>query len=305
MSDLAGLGRLLRGHVAIDEPLAPKTSLRVGGQAELFYKPPDNDALVHALSLADSEEIPVWVLGGGANTLVSDAGFSGMVVKLPPDAFPEEAAPGDDGEILVTLGGGASISRLIQKMRTGHWVGAEFLAGIPGTLGGALAMNAGTKHGECISAVDSVEVATVNGVGWIRRAELQASYRNTALPKGGIVTRVRFRLREGDAEASAATMEADLAYRKSTQPLSLPNCGSVFRNPPGDFAGRLIEKVGLKGHREGQAEISRLHANWIVNLGGATAANVHSLIRLAQKRVFEETGIELVPEVKRMGSFEP
>ena len=300
-----GLARIVVGlpvEWAEHEPLAPKTSIRAGGSAELFLRPRSPDALVALLARAQQEGVGVHVLGGGANTLVGDGGIPGLTLKLPADLFPEELERLEDGG-RVTLGAGAAIVRLTNLMRASGWVGAEFLAGIPGTIGGALAMNAGTKHGECVQVLEAVELATPGGVGWIDRKELSIRYRHTELPPGSVATRVRFRLRKGDLEASRAAMETDLGYRKRTQPLSQPNCGSVFRNPPGDHAGRLIESVGLKGHVLGEARISELHANWIVNLGNATARDVAGLISLAQGRVRDATGITLVPEVVRVGVF--
>jgi UDP-N-acetylmuramate dehydrogenase len=301
-SSLAHLAEGLACEVREHEPLAPKTSIRAGGAAELYVRPRSPDALVALLQRAVEADVPLHVLGGGANTLVGDGGVPGVTVKLPPDLSREECETSEEGG-LVTLGAGAAIVRLVNLMRARGWVGAEFLAGIPGTLGGALAMNAGTKHGECEQVLDSVEFATPEGVGWVARSALTISYRHTALPPCAVALRVRFRLRTGDVEASRAAMEADLGYRKRTQPLSQPNCGSVFQNPPGEYAGRLIEAVGLKGHTLGAARISELHANWIVNLGDATARDVASLIALAQSRVHEARGILLVPEVKRVGVF--
>lgn len=285
------------------ESLAPWTSLRVGGPAELLVRPRTAGALVSVLSRARAEALPVHVLGGGANTLVGDLGIRGITLKLPADLFAEEVQPLASGGGLVTLGAGAAIVRLTNVMRARGWVGAEFLAGIPGTIGGAVAMNAGTKQGECERVLEAVELATPEGIGWVPRAALSVRYRFTELPAGAIITRARFRLAHGDVTASRAAMEADLGYRKRTQPLSQPNCGSVFTNPPGDHAGRLIDSVGLKGARLGSAQISTLHANWIVNLGGARAADVLGLIERAQARVHEATGVVLVPEVKRVGVF--
>jgi UDP-N-acetylmuramate dehydrogenase len=296
------LGRYVDGEVKPEEPLAPKTSVRVGGPAELFIKPRTGDGLVSVLAMAREEGVPVHVLGGGANTLVGDLGVPGIVLKLSSDLF-SESVELDEGGGTVTLGAGSSISRLITVMKANKLVGAEFLAGIPGTLGGAVTMNAGTKMGECMTVVEALELATPEGLGWIPRPEF--SYRHTHLPPGAVVTRARFRLRHGDLQASQAQMDADLGYRKRTQPLSLPNFGSVFQNPPGDFAGRLIELAGLKGHTVGQAQISTLHANWIVNLGGATARDIVGLITLAQQRVRDQSGVQLQPEVKRVGRFEP
>ena len=261
-----------------NEPLAPWTSVRVGGAAEVLVKPASANSLQKVLHHAKTEGIPVSILGGGANTLVGDLGVPGITLKLANDYFPEEI----DGP-RITLNAGSAIARIVTLMKQHQLVGAEFLAGIPGTLGGATAMNAGTKNGECMSVVESIELATSEGLGWV--SGITYRYRHTDLPAGAVVTRVRFNLRSGDLAESAQKMELDLAYRKRTQPLSQPNFGSVFTNPSGHFAGSLIEKTGLKGHRIGNAQISTLHANWIVNLGGATAADVTALMAEAQRRV--------------------
>jgi UDP-N-acetylmuramate dehydrogenase len=291
-------------EVKAGEPLAPLTSVRVGGPAEALVRPRTPEALVALLKLARDEGSPVTIIGGGANTLVGDGGIKGITLRLPGDMFPEVAEVGAE-EGRLTLGAGAAIVRLINLMRGNGLVGAEFLAGIPGTLGGAVSMNAGTKNGECFRAVEAVELATVDGVGWLEKARIPHAYRHSELPLGSVVTRVRFRLPKGDLAASKQAMDKDLAYRKSTQPLSQPNFGSVFTNPPGDYAGRLIELVQLKGHTLGRAQVSTLHANWIINLGGASARDVLGLITLMQERVRAQTGVELKPEVKRVGEFLP
>lgn len=283
-----------------DEPLAPWTSVRVGGAAEVLLRPASADSLVKALRFAADSGTPLSILGGGANTLVGDLGVPGLTLKLASDYFAEEIALDSSGGTL-TLNAGSAIARVVTLMKQHRLVGAEFLAGIPGTLGGATAMNAGTKNGECMSVVAAVELATPQGLGWV--TGLAYRYRHTDLPAGAVVTRVRFRLHAGDVSESQRKMEADLAYRKRTQPLSQPNFGSVFTNPPGHFAGALIEKVGLKGHRIGNAQISTLHANWIVNLGGATARDVTALMAEAQRRVLDDAGVQLTPEVKRLGRF--
>jgi UDP-N-acetylmuramate dehydrogenase len=277
-------------------PLAPWTSVRVGGNAEALVRPASADSLVKVLAFAKAEGISLTILGGGANTLVGDLGVKGITLKLNNDYFPEEIV-----DTQVTVNAGSAISRIVTLMTKNQLVGAEFLAGIPGTLGGATTMNAGTKNGECMTAVDAVELATADGIGWV--TGLTYRYRHTDLPKGAVVTRIRFNLRRGDMAESKAKMEADIGYRKRTQPLSQPNFGSVFTNPPGHFAGALIEKVALKGHRVGNAQFSTLHANWIVNLGGASAADVTGLMGEAQRRVLEATGVTLTPEVKWVGEF--
>ena len=298
----AHLARLPGLEVAEGAPLAPLTSVRVGGAADALVRPRTPDALVAALALARAEGLPVAVLGGGANTLVGDGGVRGLTLKLPGDLFREEAQL-DEGGGTLTFGAGSAIVRLPNAMRQHGLVGAEFLAGIPGTLGGAVRMNAGTKNGEAFRVLEAVELATADGVGWVEARSIPHAYRHTELPAGCVVTRARFRLPRGDVAASKAAMDADLAYRKRTQPLSQPNFGSVFTNPPGDAAGRLIESVGLKGHVLGRAQVSTLHANWIVNLGGATARDVTGLMELMMRRVAEAHGVHLHPEVQRVGEF--
>lgn len=298
------LGPFAPGEALENEPLEAWTTVRVGGPAELFVRPGSTDRLVELLRRVREEGAPMYVLGGGANTLVADDGLPGLTIKLPPEVGREERVAGAM-ETRITLSAGAPVGRLVGLMKTLGLVGAEFLAGVPGTVGGAVAMNAGTPRGECLSVVEAIELATASGVGWVARSALTVGYRYTKLPPGGVVTRVRFVLRAGDAEESSRAMEADLAHRKRTQPLSWPTFGSVFRNPPGDFAGRLIEAAGLKGHVVGGAQISPLHANWIVNLGGAKAQEIRALIELAFERVREKFGIELVPEVKCVGKWAP
>jgi UDP-N-acetylmuramate dehydrogenase len=179
----------------------------------------------------------------------------------------------------------------------------EFVAGIPGTLGGALAMNAGTRIGEMKDVVRRVEVATPSGAGFLDAAALGFAYRTCRLPPGGVVTRVEFALRPGDVAESERTMQEDRDRRRRTQPLDKPSFGSTFRNPPGDYAGRLIEAVGLKGHRVVGAVWSEVHANFVVNVGGARASDVLALVSLARGRVQERFGVTLETEVRLLGEF--
>jgi UDP-N-acetylmuramate dehydrogenase len=290
----------VRGECTPGAPLAPRTSVRVGGPADLLVRPEDPAALPSLLAACASRALPVFFLGGGANLLVADAGIRGVVVRMPAEPGEEPV----DGERLV-LPAGAPVSRLVQRAQAAGLVGCEFAAGIPGTLGGALAMNAGTRIGEMKDVVERVEVATVDGLRWIPASDLGFAYRTCRLPPGAAVTRVAFRLRHGDVAASRATMDADREYRRRTQPLTWPTWGSTFRNPPGDHAGRLVEAAGLKGHREGDAMWSDLHANFIVNLGGATARDCLALVRMARRRVREKFGVELELEVRLAGAFAP
>jgi UDP-N-acetylmuramate dehydrogenase len=288
----------VRGECAPDAPMAPRTSIRVGGPADLLVRPADAADLAVLLRECASRALSVMVLGGGANLLVADAGIRGVVVRLPLDLGEESL----DGERLV-LSGGAPVTRLVQRAGAAGLTGCEFAAGIPGTLGGAVAMNAGTRIGEMKDVVERVEVATQEGVRWIPAGELGFAYRTCRLPEGAVITRVGFRLQRGDVAASRAVMDADREHRRRTQPLNWPTWGSTFRNPPGDHAGRLVEAAGLKGRRLGNAMWSDLHANFVVNLGGATARDCLALIRMARERVRERFGVELELEVRLAGAF--
>jgi UDP-N-acetylmuramate dehydrogenase len=288
----------VRGVCAPDAPMAPRTSIRVGGPADLLVRPADAADVAVLLRECASRALSVMVLGGGANLLVADAGIRGVVVRLPLDLGEESL----DGERLV-LSGGAPVTRLVQRAVAAGLTGCEFAAGIPGTLGGAVAMNAGTRIGEMKDVVERVEVATQEGVRWIPAGEVGFAYRTCRLPEGAVITRVGFRLQRGDVAASRAVMDADREHRRRTQPLNWPTWGSTFRNPPGDHAGRLVEAAGLKGRRLGNAMWSDLHANFVVNLGGATARDCLALIRMARERVRERFGVELELEVRLAGAF--
>jgi UDP-N-acetylmuramate dehydrogenase len=294
------LATAARGEWLRDAPLAPRTSIRIGGPADLLARPADPDALCALLAACASADVPASVLGGGANLLVADRGVRGAVVKLPAELGAEEV----DGERLV-LPAGAPTSRLVQRAAEGGLTGCEFISGIPGTLGGAVAMNAGTQIGEMKDVVTAVEVATPEGLRWIPAVELGFAYRTCRLPPRSVATRVEVRLRRGDLAESTRLMRADRDYRRRTQPLDRPSWGSTFRNPPGDHAGRLLEAAGLRGHRLGRVMFSELHANFVVNLGGATAREALALVRLGQRQVRERFGVALELEVRLMGEFEP
>ena len=292
------IARRVRGDVVRDAPLAPRTAIRIGGPADLLVRPADPDALATLLRAVRELAVPLTVLGGGANMLVADAGVRGVVLRLPPDLAPES----HDGERLV-LSAGAPTTRLWIRAHAAGLVGMEFVAGIPGTLGGAVAMNAGTKIGEMKDVVRRVELATADGAGFVPASQLAFAYRSARIPAGAVVTRLEVELRRGDVAASERTMQEDRDRRRRTQPYDRPTFGSTFTNPSGDYAGRLVEAVGLKGHRVGNATWSTVHANFISNLGGATARDVLALVTLARSRVKERFGIALETEVRLVGEF--
>jgi UDP-N-acetylmuramate dehydrogenase len=291
------IARRVRGEIERDAPLAPRTTIRVGGPADLLVRPADPAALAELLRAVRDLGVPLSILGGGANTLVADRGVRGVVVRLPADLVREDLARP------LLLGAGQPTSRLWIRAHALGKVGMEFVAGIPGTLGGAVAMNAGTKIGDMKDVVARIEIATADGAGFLEARELGFGYRTCRLPAGGVVTRVEFALADGDVRESERVMQADREHRRRTQPLDKPTFGSTFVNPPGDHAGRLIQEVGLKGHRVGNATWSRVHANFVSNLGGATARDVLALMKLARSRVKEQFGIVLETEVKLIGEF--
>lgn len=304
---LADLRKAARGEVQENVPLAPRTSVRVGGPAKLLVKPADAKALVESLRVLALAGVGWHALGGGANTIVGDKGIDGAALRLGQDFASEEVEEAGD-HVLVTLGAGAPIARFLSLAKEQRGVGVAWAAGIPGTVGGLVAMNAGTPAGCMADHLVAAEVATPSGTRWLDATELHLSYRHCELPRGAVLTRARCRIRRGsDAEIveQQRAAKADLDKRRGTQPLTQPNSGSVFVNPPGDYAGRLVEQAGLKGKTIGAAQISEKHANFIVNLGGAKAADVVALIALARATVQQASGVVLQPEVKLVGAFDP
>ena len=306
-TDVAGIGRdpsdarvgsasPLRGELRANEPLARYTSWRVGGPARRLYRPADADDLAAFLGQLDPAEPLLWV-GLGSNLLVGDAGFAGTVFLTQGCLVGLERRPG--GRVWAEAG--VSCAKLARFAARYDLVGVEFLAGIPGTMGGALAMNAGAWGGETWPHVRRVWTLDRGGRRRERpAADFAAGYREVTGPEGEWFLAVELELGAGDGTAGMARMRALLERRAQTQPIGLPSCGSVFRNPPGDHAARLIESLGLKGHRIGGAQVSEKHANFIINTGSATAADIADLISHVQTVVERQTGVRLIPEVKRV-----
>lgn len=293
------LRELLGDDVLFDAPLSRYTSLRVGGPADALARPRDRRELAALLGLCHARRLPHRVLGSGFNTLVLDGGLDGVVVHLGRLRRIEERPGGG-----VRAEAGVSHSQVTRFCSERGLSGLEFAAGIPGTVGGWVAMNAGVPGREMGDAVRELEVMSPTGrrVSRPPRSSLRFAYRGLrGLAPGSIVLSALFGVTPSRSEMVRGEVERLLAKRAHTQPLNVPSCGSVFKNPPGDHAGRLIESVGLKGHRIGGAEISRVHANFIANRGDATAADVLALMEEARKRVEEASGVRLVPEVHVLG----
>ncbi len=285
-----------RGEVRIDEPMARHTSWRAGGKADRYYLPVDIDDLgVLLQSLPDDEEL-LW-MGLGSNTLVRDGGFHGAVIATQGVMSKLERV--DDA---VVVGAGVPSAKLAKFCAREHLTGAEFFAGIPGLVGGALAMNAGAFGGETWRHVVAVE--TINRQGEIQQrdaSEYQVDYRSVIGPKDEWFVSATMNFEQGDAEQSTKNIKQLLAKRSETQPTGSANCGSVFRNPETVHAARLIEECGLKGERIGGAVVSEKHANFIINDNAASANDIEALIKYVQQIVAEKCEVELQTEVHIVG----
>jgi UDP-N-acetylmuramate dehydrogenase len=289
----------LRGALRRHEPLARHTTWRVGGPADEFFIPADLDDLAVFLAARDAAT-PIFWLGLGSNLLVRDGGIRGVVIATS-GALNRLERHGDDR---IRAEAGVACAKLARFSAQQDLSGAEFLAGIPGTVGGALAMNAGAFGGETWPIVEAVE--TINRAGTVHvRASVafEVGYRTVVGPLDEWFVAGHFKLATGQATEGQARIKGLLARRGATQPTQQANAGSVFRNPPGDHAARLIETAGLKGACEGAACVSMLHANFIINTGGATAAQIETLIARVQQTVLECHGVALHLEVRTVGEI--
>jgi UDP-N-acetylmuramate dehydrogenase len=286
--------------VLFDCPMSQYTTFRVGGKVEALYLTQELHGLKRMVSYLREENIPYLAVGKGSNLLVRDGGLKGVVIILKGGLATVEKNGKNDQ--IVLAGGGLGIGELMSYCTRTGLGGLEFLAGIPGTVGGAVAMNAGAFGKDMGSMVKEIQILTDEGALIVMdRSQLKFSYRELAIPKGAVILGVRFELDKEDPESISQRVEDYVARRKAKQPLEYPSGGSVFKNPPNDYAGRLIEEAGLKGRRVGGAMISPKHANFIVNTSNARADDILALIDLVREKVMEESGIELEPEIKVVG----
>jgi UDP-N-acetylmuramate dehydrogenase len=283
---------------ARDEPLAPHTSLRIGGPADFFLRVASEKDLLDAIQVARENELPVFLLGGGTNLLVADRGIRGVVLQ---NGWRESSVDGD----IVTASSGTELAHVAAVAARSGIEGLEWMATVPGTVGGAVHGNAGAFGSETADALIDAELVDLTGDRWTARVdELAYSYRKSALQGTPIVcVRARFRGKSGDRANAVKRIKEMANERIKKQPLAQPNTGSIFRNPPGDFAGRLIEAAGLKGRAVGGAKVSEKHANFIVNTSGATAGDVRALMALVQQDVSRKFNVKLVPEVELVGEW--
>ena len=299
---LKGLGLEPRTHQAMDR----LGFWRLGGPADVFVKVPDLQSLQGVLALGQ----PLTLIGNGSNMLISDQGIRGICIRLVGEflqsrILSDETDSHGTRQVRVVTGSGVLNTVLLRRLSKANVVGLACLAGVPGTIGGAIRMNAGTSLGQIAdSELHAVELLMPDGSIQTRlRESISFSYRWADLPAGSVVTRAWFRLDQSRAEETQEAIALHLSRRMATQPLDQPSCGSVFKNPEGDYAGRLIEAAGLKGVVYGNAQISARHANFIVNNGGATSDETYHLIRLARTEVWRQFQVLLEPEVHACGNW--
>ena len=303
------LSRLGVNGIQFDCSMAQYTTFHVGGPAESLYEAKDADHLRRVVVFLNKEGIPYLVVGRGSNLLVKDEGLEGVVILLrgPLADMAQEktdlSVP-DSGEYnrTVDAGAGLPIADLLVHCRDSGYGGLEFLAGIPGTVGGAVAMNAGAFGKEISDRVKEISVITAGGQITVRkRSQLKFSYRALHMEKKSVIIGACLIVDPGDPNTVSKKIAGYLKRRKENQPIGYPSAGSVFKNPPNDYAGRIIEHAGLKGKKIGGAMISEKHANYIVNTGDATAKDILELLSLTQEKVKKENGIKLEPEIKIVG----
>ncbi len=287
------------GAVFLNEPLSQHTTYRIGGPARYFVQADSLGALKNVIAACEADCLPWMILGRGSNVLVSDEGFDGVMISLGRDF---RGCRYDEERHIVIAGAAVSLPAVVQEAFRRSLAGLEFAVGTPGTVGGALRMNAGSRDHWIGHQVVSVTTYMPNR-GLVKRGsdEMQWGYRSSSFEPDEIILECELALKPTDSFFIRGKMEANLAARRKNQPLSQPSCGSVFKNPPGESSAALIEEAGLKGMRRGGAQVSEKHANFIVNEGNATAQDVRSLIELIQAKVYERYGIQLQTEVKFVG----
>lgn len=287
-----------KGKVLFDVPMSQYTSFGIGGAADVMAFPKDESDLKDLISFAHTKKFPLFILGGGTNLLVKDRGMEGIVVNMC-EGFKDIVWTGDTD---VVVGAGVTLSLLLKRCKERGLSGIEFAAGIPGTVGGAAIMNAGAYGSELRDVVEGVEVLNQKGKkNFIAAKNIGFSYRGSNLPEGSVVIRVHMSFKAAGASEIEKKVKEFRAKRESSSPIKCPSAGSIFKNPEGAVAGRLIDEAGLKGVSIGDAEVSEVHANYIVNRGNAKAGDVLGLMARVRDKVYSQTGISLEPEIKIVG----
>lgn len=289
---------IAKERVYVDEPMSRHTTFRVGGPADFFVTPKAKEEVRDVIRICKEAGMPYYIIGNGSNLLVSDAGYRGVIVQIYKE-MNEVKVEGD----LVKAQAGALLSGIAAKALGAELSGFEFASGIPGTIGGACVMNAGAYGGEMKDVLESVTVLTGEGkIIELGRNELELGYRTSVIAKKGyIVLGAVLKLERGDGEKIKTYMDELKEKRVTKQPLEYPSAGSTFKRPEGYFAGKLIEDAGLRGFQVGGAQVSEKHCGFVINRDHATAADIMELMRQVQSRVKENSGVDLEPEVKRLG----
>lgn len=291
------LKKVSRGEILLDEPMSQHTSYKIGGPADIYIKPIDQEDAAAIIDFCNREGIPRFTIGNGTNILVSDLGIRGVVMDIS-QAFPHLSYKGN----VVTAGTGVKLNQLIKYCTELGLSGLESLIGIPGQVGGALILNAGAFSTEIMDRVIAVRLLNHDGqLEFRKRNEIEADYRKTNFPKQCVLIETQFNLVEGNPTDMTTLEENILKRRREKQPLSLPSAGSVFKRPSNDYAGRLIEEAGVKGLRIGDAMVSRKHANFIVNCHYATAQDVLRVIDEVKERVLRQFNVTLELEIHLIG----
>lgn len=295
MFSIEKVRKFFKGNISISEPLSRFTTFRIGGPADYYLEPKDREDLVNLVKYLNEINYPFIIIGNGSNVLISDEGIRGVAINLEFGFNKIEVFKN-----FVFAEAGIRLSKLVDVCIEHSLVGIENLAGIPGTLGGAILMNAGAYGGEISDYILKVEIFDGDSIRFLSKEECGFAYRKSNL-EGKIILSAEFQLQTGDKEKAKARRKELLLKRNQSQPVELPNAGSIFKNPPNNFAAKLIEKAGLKGLTVGGAKVSEKHANFIVNFNNASANDVLELMKIIQESVYQKFGILLEPEIKMFG----
>ncbi|MGH2574145.1 MAG: UDP-N-acetylmuramate dehydrogenase [Ignavibacteria bacterium] len=295
MISISEIQEIFKGKVTLNERLARFTTFRIGGDSDFYLEPADEEDLLNIIKYANQKNLSFYIIGNGSNILISDEGIRGLVINLEKGFGYLEHENG-----LIICGAGVKIAKFVDFCIQNNYAGVEMLAGIPATMGGALVMNAGAYGGEISAYVVEVGIIRKDKIKSLTKEECGFVYRNSDL-KDTVIMYAKFKLPHGDPEKLSKIRKDLLLKRNEAQPVEIPNAGSIFKNPEGDFAARLVEQCGLKGARFGGAMVSPKHANFIVNFDNASANDVIELIKVIRKAVKEKFGILLELEVKLIG----
>lgn len=293
------------GYVCENELMKNHTTFRIGGPADLFASPQTEEGLIRGLRWCQDNQIPFYIIGNGSNLLVGDKGFRGVIFQICRNLDFSEIQEEETKEIRICSGAGIMLAKLAKDISARGYTGFEFATGIPGTLGGAVTMNAGAYGGEMKQVIESVRAVDAGGeIRELSMEELELGYRTSRIQKESlIVLSVLMKFKRGDRAAISARVDELSRQRREKQPLEYPSAGSTFKRPEGYFAGKLIQDAGLKGYRVGDAMVSEKHSGFVINAGEATAAQVRQLMADVDREVYQKFQVHLEPEVRMIGEF--